>query len=76
MRGGVEKMLLLGVILALAGAAALIYALVQRGTAEYVLASAFGAEEAAIVDVVLYVGIAVLVLGVILLLVHFFKKPQ
>ncbi len=69
-------MLIAGLIAILVGAAAFIYGIAQRSSAEYVLASAFGAEEAAVVDTIFYIGIAVMVVGAILLVVHYVKKSK
>ena len=69
-------MLVSGMVLLLIGAVGVIYAMAQRGTGEYMLASAFGSEEAVIVDNVLYVGIAVLVVGAILLISYYLKNNQ
>ena len=69
-------MLALGIIIAIVGLAASVYAFVQRSSAEYILASAFGHESAATMDMILYAGIAALVVGVILIIVHFAKNKK
>lgn len=69
-------MLVCGLILVIIGFVAMVYSLVQRGTGEYMLASAFGSEEAIIINVILYAGIALLVVGAILLVMHFSKNKK
>ena len=69
-------MLVSGLILVLIGAVGVIYGIAQRSTGEYMLASAFGSEEAAIIDIAFYLGIAVLFIGAILLIVDYLKKNK
>ncbi len=69
-------MLGFGIFLSLIGLVGTIYASVQRSSGEYILASAFGAEEAASLDIMLYIGIAALVIGIILVIVHFYNKEK
>lgn len=65
-----------GIFLSLLGLVGVIYGFAQRSSAEYLLASAFGSEEATTVDAILYIGLAALVIGILLLCVHYSKKNK
>lgn len=69
-------MLISAIIVLFAGAITTIYAISQRATGEYMLASAFGSEEAMMIDIVLYVGIGVIVIGAIIMIAYFIKKTK
>lgn len=68
--------LTLGVIFSLLGSLLTIFLSIQRNTTEYQLASAFGAEEATIIDVLFYIGIVALIAGVAFIIAHFKKRDK
>jgi len=63
--------LVIGGIATTIGFVGTLFGAIQRGTSEYKLASLFDSKEAIIIDAVFYIGICALVIGVILLFLHF-----
>ena len=66
--------LIFGIVSAAIGGALTIYGAVQRDTMEYKIATAFGFEEAKSIDTMFYIGIAVLIVGAVLIIAHIMKR--
>ena len=69
-------MIITGVIATIIGLASAIYGIVMKNSAEYAIASFFGSDEIIMVDIALYAGIAVVVIGVLLLALGIKKNKQ
>ena len=67
-------MLGFSIVLSIIGLIGTIYGMSLRSSAEYALASAFGVKEIGQVDMLFYLGVIALVVGVIMLIVAINKK--